>query len=292
MKTPIPPINLNDLSLALDSLIEFLKTAGIDPIRSRLNNYRSQLKELIDSPDQDCIIYDTIKAAAYTGLISELVALAEIHRSLRNNQSTVFLTKLQEAIKGPTILADENPKNSSNHARNTLFELTIAARIQRGGLIPEFENPTDLASDFPEGKLFIECKRPQGISQLNSRLRDGTEKILAAKKSCPVNSAGFVAIYAGKALFEGHKVIITDEPSHLPDICEELCDKFISAHKERIRSSFRKGLDGLILDMTFPAWIPNKMQIIPCSYMSFRVNPSFPKHMASSLQSCFGKAMQ
>jgi hypothetical protein len=138
MRTFIPPINLSDLSSALESLMSFLKEIGIDPTRSRLSNYRSQLKELIDSPDQSCIIHDIDKAAAYTSLISELVALAEIHRSLRGNQNVTFLTKLQEAIRGPATPADEKPANCSNHARDILFELTIAARMQRGGFSPEF----------------------------------------------------------------------------------------------------------------------------------------------------------
>lgn len=274
--------------------IDRLESLGIRARNSRIGQYQRTMEKLqmrIGVSKFPLFLSDE-DAGVYSNTICDSLALIEVFHSFKEIPSELFLAKLKEVVSGPSEVSKERSHNSSNRARNTLFELTVAARLQRAGFSPALEAPTDVVGRLNTGLVFIECKRLQEEHQLNSRLREGVKKVIEAKDAYDGKSAGFIALSVGKAEFRGERVVVADQEDHLNSICEKLCDRFYQAYERRFRSAFKKGIDGVIIVTTFPAWIGKTAKIVPSDYMSFRVSPSLSSSIGEELNTGLKAALR
>lgn len=290
---PISSLSIPAIIEGLSDIIDRLSVLGIQANNSRVGQYQRSMEKLqrrLRVSNNPLLLSDK-DAGSYSNTICDALALIEIFRSFEIFPSELFRAKLKEVVSGPSEVTRERSETSSNRARNTLFELAIAARMQRAGFSPTLEAPTDVVGELSAGRVFIECKRLQEEHQLNSRLREGVKKVIAAKNSESGQSAGFVAFSIGKAKFRGERVVIADREDHINAICEELSNQFYTAHERRFVSAFKKGIDGVIIVTTFPAWIGKTAKIVPADYMSFRVSPALSESIGEELNAGLGAGL-
>jgi hypothetical protein len=127
-----------DLIAGLDRALAFARGVGLDPVfdRGRFGVFRARLAEL------DAIFQNDGSRAAFGRFERELEAnavaltesqeLATIIPFLESIPAGPASRKLHVALQGPELPSDEN--QNSNAARNTMFELNLAARMYRAGL--------------------------------------------------------------------------------------------------------------------------------------------------------------
>lgn len=99
--------------------------------------------------------------------------------------------KIEDVLSGPRLMADES--SASNLARNTLFELNVAARLWRAGLEPELGVGTDVRVEVEQNVLLIEGKRPLGPGGVAKCIKEARRQILSGAKKEPAGSRGIVA---------------------------------------------------------------------------------------------------
>jgi hypothetical protein len=120
---------------------------------------------------------------------------ASVYAAYKDAETPNLISKLKKVLKGPWTLSEESPKNSD--ARNTMFELSLAAELKMRGVDVELGEP-DLVINFPKGQYFVECKRPfketsvranvkDAESQLRANLKPGQHGVIAVSLSRVVN---------------------------------------------------------------------------------------------------------
>ena len=82
-------------------------------------------------------------------------------------------SKNAKVLAGPLLPNDED--KNSNEARNTLFELNVAARLRRAGFIASPGIDADVECEFDGRKLFVECKRPFRERNVAKQIRKAGE---------------------------------------------------------------------------------------------------------------------
>jgi hypothetical protein len=93
----------------------------------------------------------------YVDGLFEALEIFEILTAFEGETSDALRTKVARAVSGPISPLAEQPKNSE--ARNTMFELSLAAGWKNKGLDVELGEP-DIRVTVQSRAFRVECKRP------------------------------------------------------------------------------------------------------------------------------------
>ncbi len=208
---------LENFSNALAWLTELTR---VNP-SSRFYSYRKILKEIVDSSDlpdggtsenQMDKIIEKYGENAVRGATLETDELIEIHNAFRSEPSIIPKLVLGKIVGGKLSETEEevNKPNSAN-PRDTLFELTVAARVQSSGLYCELIDVADVVFNFENYKVFIECKRFFGEKNFKSNLSKANEQLVERYKKfgLPINSLEICPI--GFPLFSLTKLLNSEQ---------------------------------------------------------------------------------
>lgn len=111
---------------------------------------------------------------------------------LKRNQ--LHLKPIKESLNGPLLPHDEGKDGGSIHARNFLFEIELAARLQaRGVSIISFD---DIEFDFEGTIVNVQCKRLHSSTRVQDNLDKVCEQI--AKRISDTKKRGIIAVGMGK----------------------------------------------------------------------------------------------
>lgn len=135
-----------ELVARLDTALDFAKDLGLDTTASRFGSYRTRIAtlETIRVEQGDAAAFDQFRADIEPNAVafSESQELTMVVPFLRSASSARAKKKLQVVLNGPDLPSDED--ENSSHARNTMFELNLAARLQRAGLSVDVTGDADL----------------------------------------------------------------------------------------------------------------------------------------------------
>lgn len=188
---------------------------------SRFYDYLKILNEIVDSSDlpnggtsenQMDKIIEKYGENAVRGATLETDELIEIHNAFRNEPNIIPKLLLDKIVVGKLSEAEEEAdKPNSANPRNTLFELTVAARVQSSGLYSKLNEDADVVFNFRNYKVFIECKRFFGEKNFESHVRKSNEQLIERYKKfgLPKNSLGICPI--GFPLFSLTKVLNSEQ---------------------------------------------------------------------------------
>ncbi|OIR18978.1 hypothetical protein GALL_13220 [mine drainage metagenome] len=147
---------------------------------------------------------DEIQSLILTFL--EIEELKFINEHLAQVRDADLPSKLATTVGGPELTRGENPTKSNNHARNVLFELTLAATLASAGFMLEASGICDLRTSFEGRPVFIECKRPQSPGHVDRAIKDGMKQLERRLTGGPLGSLGILAISASKVITQGTQV--------------------------------------------------------------------------------------
>jgi hypothetical protein len=185
-----------DLIFGLDASFAFASSLDLDAARSRFANFRTRLAEL------DEVLRRDGTGAAFTRFVREIednaVALTEsqelvtILPFLKSVPADRARKKLQVVLQGPELPVDEN--ETSNHARNTMFELNLAARLHRAQLDVQIGGDADLEFSYAGVRWFGECKRPYRVETIERNIREACRPLGRRLSTSQLAARGLVAI--------------------------------------------------------------------------------------------------
>jgi hypothetical protein len=190
----------------LDQVLDLCRSLDLEEevAQSRFHHHRELLVGLTQQ------FRDGGHAAAMehynTDRLAHVVALAESHELVlldlflrANASSDILQRKLREALDGP-VLPTEEDKNT-NHGRNILFELNLAAKLWTVGIMPTLGEHPDLSCEIDGKKLLIACKRPLTDFGGRNTIRDAWTSLVRQSKKDRPGTRGVIALSIGKLVW-------------------------------------------------------------------------------------------
>jgi hypothetical protein len=128
----------------------------------------------------------------YVPGLFEALELLLVKRAFSRNPSPVLREKLLRAVSGPVSPAEETAKNSG--ARNTMFELTLAADFKTSGADVELSS-SDFLLRLSQGTFANECKRPFSTRSVRANVHEAASQLATLLDSPEhVSSFGVIAV--------------------------------------------------------------------------------------------------
>jgi hypothetical protein len=193
----------------LEQLDGWLSTLGIAPKRDR---WHQALETVKQAREQRAIVERGGSRAPIANYVDGLFEAMEVHEvmcAFKSDTSPALKEKLRRALSGPVSPLDESPKNSS--ARNTMFELCLAADWKNDGLNVEIGEP-DVRLRFAKDSFQVECKRPFSAKSVGPNIADAGSQLghildLPENK----NDYGIVAVSLTRVFTEENRMCLASE---------------------------------------------------------------------------------
>jgi hypothetical protein len=201
--------SFTNASQTLDQLDGWIKSLGIDPKPDRWHHAAQMVQR---AKEQREIVENggsRVRIDNYVDGLFEAMEIHEIMRAFRGSTSAALKTKLARALSGPFSAFEERPTNSS--ARNTMFELSLAAGWRNSGVEVEIGEP-DIRIRFDTAAFQVECKRPFSENSVRSNIVEaGSQLGDALDKPGSENDYGIVAISLSRVFRKGNLVCFAPE---------------------------------------------------------------------------------
>jgi hypothetical protein len=251
-----------DLVSGLDSALAFAKEdLELDTTTTRFATYRTRISDLeaIRQKSGDAATFEAFVADVEHNAValSESKELTSVVTFLRSVPPDRARKKLQIVLKGPELPADEDP--NSSHARNTMFELNLAARIRRARLEVEIGGTADLDFTCSGLRWLGECKRPYKLASVESNIGEACRQLGERLSATPLAARGLLAISISRPLtikapyleFASEEELRHALKEHVGDIVKIMQEQL--ARLGRCQAA-RGGLGLLIAHLILPAW--------------------------------------
>ena len=201
---------------------EWLRSLGIAPKQDRWHQAAEMVQRGKEQRDFIENGGSRERIDNYVDGLFEAMEIHEIMRAFRGNTPEVLKVKLARALCGPASPLEERPKNSS--ARNTMFELSLAADWKNSGIDVELGEP-DIRIRFAPAAYQVECKRPFSENSVRSNIVDAASQ-LGDILDTPgnENDYGIVAISLSRVFRKGNLVCFAPEGTGRRVINETLAE--------------------------------------------------------------------
>lgn len=138
----------------------------------------------------------------YMDGLFEALEIHDIVEAFHGDSSPALKAKLMRALCGPISPLDEQPKNSD--ARNTMFELSLAADWKNAGSEVEVGEP-DIKFRTPGALFHTECKRPFSENSVRKNIEEAASQLgKELNKSGNELDYGIVAVSLSRVFTKGN----------------------------------------------------------------------------------------
>src|SRR2546426_6368625 len=179
-------ISYEQILATLEAGLALAQRLGLDMelATTRFLAYREDLSRLIDVValrqrlgrlPQDVIDDLERRKGRYVAALVESAQFGEIATKLAAVDADVLRPKLRDALRGPILPSDEDA--NSNQARNTIFELVLAARLHAAGLTPILGDRPDVRCVVADIPMSFECKRVFSEKKLALRISQAADSL-------------------------------------------------------------------------------------------------------------------
>jgi hypothetical protein len=183
--------------------------------------------------------------------MTESIELVETIPALLRLNVDIPKELLRRAFSGPADTSRED--DTSNEARNAMFELGVAAMAARRGLTPTLSNTNpDVSFEFESRQVKIECKRILSVNRIMERLRQGTKQLEKSVQGT-ISDIGIVAISLSKLVNLGDRLLVSDSPHD--DLSLQLQDA-LKSNEQQIGRMHRPWVSGFIFYVSSAAYVP------------------------------------
>jgi hypothetical protein len=254
-----------DLVRGLDEALAFALSLGIDPAaagRCRFSAFRARLANLADVLERQGkgAAFEAFKADLELNLVAltesqELITLLPYLRSLPGEP---VQKKLNIALQGPALPVEEG--TNSNHPRNTMFELSLAARLYRAGIAVDIGGDADLAFTYNGLRWFGECKRPYKVETIERNLSEACCQLRERLSSSSLAVSGLLAISVSRPIATKAAYLEYTSEVELRRVLRVHVMAMVRLMEERMQDldacRVVPGVGLLIGHLTIPAWNP------------------------------------
>jgi hypothetical protein len=209
-------------------LDDWLKSLGIRPKKDRWHEAAQMLRRAREQRQQIERGGELVPIPNYLPALFEVMEMLEIVRAFSNDSSQVLRDKLERALGGTVSPLDEQPRNSE--ARNTMFELFLAACWKNGGATVELGEP-DIRLAFGEMVFLVECKRPFSAASVKANIEGAARQLKSALEGqSGAYSFGMIAISLDRVFSPGNRLCCAPDGEGRRVIDETLIE-LIERHK-------------------------------------------------------------
>jgi hypothetical protein len=221
-------VSFTKTSETLAQLDEWLRSLGIEPKPDRWH----QASTMVRRAEERRKIAERGESRKpidnYIDGLFDAIEAREIMRAFQGNTSEALKAKLARALSGPASPLEEQPKNSS--ARNSMFELSIAAGWKNSGLDVEVGEP-DIRIRLGSAVFQVECKRPFSENSVRSNIFDAASQLRDALEAPgSEDDYGIVAISLSRVFTKGNLMCSAPEGKGRQIIDETLAE-MLRVHK-------------------------------------------------------------
>lgn len=268
-------ISFRDKSSKIEEICSWFSEHGIKIDRSRINTYRAHINEMADYYEEGKVD-DLLRLRSMHDLVNssfEVAELIQIYDGLSDLKSKPFIDKLIEINKGPIWLNKENA-SSSNRARNTAFELHIAARYSKAGYEIDLSDEADIIVTDHQYELFIECKRPLTDKSIHSNVKDALNQL--KKRYCSSKSSkiirGLIALSISRVINQDMYLLPSNTTDDLNMKLQSINLDFIGQYKTKWSNPDDKRTIGVLIYLGLPAIIKDQNILTNCNQFDFYLN--------------------
>jgi hypothetical protein len=199
-----------DILAGADAVLARCRTLDLEQAvaESRFMQHRTRLAELVErfrdgGAEGARELYDTDRLSHVVAL-TEIGELSSIGPFIQTCDPSVLRPKLRDALRGP-VYPDEEDENS-NHARNIMFELNLAAKLAEAGLFPALGDRPDLTCSIDGKTLLIECKRAMTPRGARKRIKLARNTLQELCKRATPGTRGVIALSVAKIFNPGDAI--------------------------------------------------------------------------------------
>lgn len=235
-------INYHEILDELNNTSDWLQRIRLDVSNSRFSkilqymeiicehHQKKEVDTLIQNYDNEILSYATLESGAFL----------EIHKAfstLKDHQ--IPRSKLKEILQGPFLPRHEDPKEQNIHARNTLFELQIAAKFKNAGIdVIRFD---DVSFLFKGHKFNAQCKRIHSSKMIGENVEKAIDQI-SRKIGEDKNMKGIICLSINKLTDTDDKFLKVKTVDGIAHEMTRITSKFIERHYQYWRNTTTIGI--------------------------------------------------
>jgi hypothetical protein len=244
---------------SLNEIDLWLRTLGIKK-HNRFRRYRQNIEWLNNhnqTGNQPLVYADIESQGRLTEVLSTFVESIEIVETippLIEAKVEIPAELLRRAFSGPVDTFRED--NQSNQARNAMFELSMAAMVARQGMGPTLSNLNpDLAFDFGDRSVKMECKRLISEGKLLERIEEGIWQL--EKSVMPANNdVGIVAISLSRLFNPGDRVLMVPESIQPHDLLSRELRDVLGRMEGQLSRLTHPAVTAVLFYLSSPCYVP------------------------------------
>jgi hypothetical protein len=262
MRKPLIKTNYESVYSGIDNATLWLSEHGLEIDRTRIGGYKRVFEKFLKKYNSGKLTDDELKDffGTYVNLVYEIQELFHIYEGLSKINNSDLTKKLKKFIKGPVIVTDENPNNSTNLGRNIAFELLIASKFYSFGFEIDFGSEADLSFVHNNRKFFIECKRPQYKHQINSNIKGAFRQLKKRynEQDGQVSVFGLMALSVSKILNPDLDILVSSNTHLMYSYIENLLYGFHNEHNKKYLNPGDQRTIGMIVYFSTPVSIEDE----------------------------------
>jgi hypothetical protein len=249
-------LKFEELGEHFNKACAWMQEQGCPISATRISMYKKDLDELILNfrtlTSNTLLTEGRLEAILHS--MHEASELISVYRGLSSHSCGALAPKLKEMASGPKYGEQENPATSSNRARNTAFELITAARLLAAGYEIDITTEADIIARRNEKILYIECKRPQSPTGVNSNLKGALKQLERRYQESvdPSKVRGIVALSINKAVPPAAQILHAITNLSAGRTLAGAVENFQNEHSRRFRNVEDRKTIGLMFDFSAP----------------------------------------
>ncbi len=260
--------NFDIESKDIDEAACWLNSLGLNHNKNRVGRYTRDIKLLANAFINNKL-NELINETNFNRLCNSLFEATElsiIYKGLKNIKDDNFLEKLRMFIKGPIYRLDEKLSSGSHTARDIGFELNIASHFAATKFNLDFTTNADLLIHDDQRYLFIECKRPSSLKNIDKCIHDAHKQLTRRfnRFNLPDKTYGIVVLSLSKLMNRGDMFLEVLEEQQLEKELSRIITNFIKTYEKLWAKELDIRRIGIILYINTPA-ILTKYNIFVCS---------------------------
>lgn len=244
--------SFEDTAADLERACAWLSSLGCALPRTRIGLYQRDIVALAAYYNSDNVgrLTGPGRFEELLNSIYEATELISIHRGLESHTNPSLVSKLKELTAGPIYGGKENSNSSSNKARNTSYELLMAARLAAAGYDIDLSTEADIIARKDDFVFYVECKRPQSADGVNSNLKAALRQLRTRYEASdnPAVVRGIVALSINKAVPVAPRVLKSATHSAAGAELARVVEQFRQENEHRWRNVRDGRTIGVLLD--------------------------------------------
>lgn len=236
---------------------EWLASLGIHERQDRFRQHLQGIERLEEARQSGTLDQSTQGEQGRLAMFSltEAMELIAVHHAFNNDSPPGLRRRLRDALQAPADPAQESP--DSNHARNIMFELNMASRLQAHHIPLSLPENPDVLCKLLESPVYIQCKRPFRERTIPDNIDDARYQLTRdLDRADNASARGVIAISVSRVFNCGDQLFAgADE-----DVVKSRLGDEVQALGESVNGSWNAIVDARIIGILFHVITPSHIQ--------------------------------